>query len=211
MTPKMREFADMAFCINLDRRPDRWQFMKRQFAKHNIEASRFAAVDGSLFPPAVVVPKPHLHIEFKAGTYASLLSHLSVVTLAKEMGLKGVWVWEDDAILDKNFAPWTDAILAQVPADWDMVYFSGRVLLGKTPINAVEPRIYRPDYMYWLVSYIIRETCYDKVIAALRTKNHWADQLVAGLHPQLNVYTPFPRPVRQSFRMGSDNKGIPPP
>merc|ERR1712232_343649 len=38
-------FQDV-YCINLDRRPERWEFMQAQFARLGMDAKRFAAVDG---------------------------------------------------------------------------------------------------------------------------------------------------------------------
>ena len=39
---------DKTYCINLDRRPDRWEKMKTQFIDHNIQVERFSAIDGRL-------------------------------------------------------------------------------------------------------------------------------------------------------------------
>ena len=203
MKELISKFVDMAFCINLDRRPDRWATFSERMEQMGLEVHRFSAVDGLALPPGVVPDFPGLHVPMGPGAYASLLSHLSVIRLAKSMGLKGVWIWEDDAIVRDWFPKAVNGFLPWVPPDWDMIYWGGKVMLDKA--HVVGP-VHRASYMYWTLSYMVRDRCYDKCIEALETKAHWADQLLGGIHPQLRVYTMSPRPVAQNWTRDSDNK-----
>src|SRR6188474_3518812 len=84
-------------CINLDRRPERWQRMQAEFAQHGITGVRhFAAVDGS----AVTLPA---HWNHSAGAYGCLLSHVAVIQQARELGHDSVLIFEDDAVFDPEF------------------------------------------------------------------------------------------------------------
>ena len=39
--------ADHIYVINLDRRKDRWKFMKKQMKKFNLQVERISAIDGN--------------------------------------------------------------------------------------------------------------------------------------------------------------------
>ncbi len=83
-------FFDAIYCINLDRETDRWKDMQRRFRDLGIarRVRRFAAVE-----------TPHnYHI-------GCALSHRGVIAEARQLKLKNVLIFEDDA----RFSP--DAIL----------------------------------------------------------------------------------------------------
>jgi len=64
-------------CINLDRRPERWQRVQAQFAQHQIgPVERFAAVDGAALTLPPLWPRT-------PGNYGCLQSHLAVVQWAR--------------------------------------------------------------------------------------------------------------------------------
>ena len=42
----INKYFDHIYCLNLDRRIDRWKAMSKRFKKHGIQASRFPAIDG---------------------------------------------------------------------------------------------------------------------------------------------------------------------
>ena len=101
-------------CINLDRRPERWQRMQAEFARHGVEdVRRFSAVDGS----TVQLPANWKHT---AGAYGCLLSHIAVVQEARELGHKSVLIFEDDAVFDPEFEIKFGSFVEQVPFDWDI-------------------------------------------------------------------------------------------
>lgn len=220
MNETLREHYDMAFCINLDRRTDRWTFMDKQFKREGLDVYRYPAIDGKALPPTIPRPTPNLVRPMGVGVYASLLSHLSVVQLAKAMDLKGVLIFEDDVKLS-SFHKRATHRLPHLPDDWDITFWGGRIKVDKAPVvlmdgsratlgrkyNDSEVMWCRPTYMYITMCYAVRAKAYDAVIATALTKNHWYDQLLAGLCPQLNVYCPAPpRPAMQNGGFGSDNK-----
>src|SRR5271155_898312 len=85
------------FCINLQRRPDRWDKMLHQFRLHDIQnVIRHDAVDGRGLTPRA---------EWKhgAGAYGCLLSHLGIVRKAQESGLPAVLILEDDVVFHDDF------------------------------------------------------------------------------------------------------------
>src|SRR5918992_4260113 len=90
----LNEFFPRKFCINLERRPERWQRMQRAFAANGIDSvQRFSAVDGN----AVVLPHDWIHTP---GAYGCLRSHVQVVRDARDAGASSVLIFEDDAIFE---------------------------------------------------------------------------------------------------------------
>jgi hypothetical protein len=104
-------------CINLDRRPERWEQMQRKFAQHGIHSvQRFAAFDGN----DLQLPENWVHTP---GAYGCLRSHLEVVREARRLGLSSVLIFEDDVVFDDQLESKFSACIQQLPDDWDMLFF----------------------------------------------------------------------------------------
>lgn len=148
-------------CINLDRRPERWQRVRRRFARHGLDpVIRFPAVDGAaLAPPAGWEDPP--------GAYGCLLSHLEVVREARRRGEPSVLIFEDDVVFPGDFRRRFAAWAAEVPADWDMLYLGGLHELDPVPVTA---HVGRLTSTYSTYAYAIRDTLYD----AFEELNHGA-------------------------------------
>jgi hypothetical protein len=104
-------FFDAIYCINLDRRTDRWDAIQRRFSKLGIERKvrRFSAAE---------TPANH-HI-------GCALSHRRVIAEAKQQELKTVLVFEDDA----QFSPDASVVLSHVlreleGREWQLLYLGG--------------------------------------------------------------------------------------
>ncbi|MFN7301298.1 MAG: glycosyltransferase family 25 protein [Bacteroidota bacterium] len=199
----MRARFPLAFCINLARRSDRWALASAEFKKAGIDVRRFDAIDGETYPSHLLPATPPLKWPLTAGPYCCLLSHLSVISLAKNADLPGVLIFEDDLWLADDFKVRCDAFLREVPDDWDMIYLNGRVMLDRARVST---QVVRPSYVYNCFAYAVSAKAYDRCIAALRTKAHWNDQLLAGLHPQMSVYMPAVPFAWQRNDLISDNK-----
>src|ERR1044072_6137915 len=86
------------FCINLDRRPERWEQMRSKFERCGVEGvQRFAAVDGqNAIIPANWSDSP--------GAYGCLRSHLDIIEEARGRGWSNVLIFEDYAALDTELS-----------------------------------------------------------------------------------------------------------
>ena len=69
----INEFFEKVYCINLDRRSDRWDCVINNFNKNNIKCERFSAKDGY----EIDLPSP---FRFEL---AGAISHLNVIKKAK--------------------------------------------------------------------------------------------------------------------------------
>lgn len=170
-------------CINLDRRPDRWQRMQTEFARHGIEdVRRFSAVDGS----TVQRPADWNHT---AGAYGCLLSHIAVVQEARELGHKRVLIFEDDAVFDPEFESKFATFVEQVPSDWDMLYFGA---LHKDQPVKISDRISRITNANSTFAYALKHTVYDAFLELNARAEHVLDVNAYALQEQFNCYCFMP-------------------
>ena len=125
---------DRAYCINLDRRPDRWKRFQAAVPANwpFAEIERFTAVDGDK------VPAPDWWRPGN-GAWGCYRSHLQLIEQALNEGRESILILEDDALFDADFAPRVRNFLARVPDDWGMLYFGGQHLKAEQvpprPIN----------------------------------------------------------------------------
>jgi glycosyl transferase family 25 len=142
-------------CVNLDRRPERWQRVQARFAEHGIEGvRRFAAVDGN----DVDLPA---HWRHTAGAYGCLRSHLDVVEEARRIGAPSVLIFEDDVVFHGDLQQKFAAGMRELPDDWDMLYFGALHKDEPVPFSEHLCRLTRSNSTY---AYALRNTVYDAFI-----------------------------------------------
>lgn len=148
---RWHELFEDVYCINLDRRPERWEFMQQQFQRMGMQVRRFPAVDGSrldieslakigivsdLARQRYLLPNSYklFGFDLTAGAVGCALSHLFIwkdilgrVDARRE--LKPFLVVEDDCAFDPALS---ESILEQrlqhVPRDWQLVFLGGQDL-----------------------------------------------------------------------------------
>src|SRR5687768_899921 len=114
--PPFTEFFPHRVCINLDRRPERWDRMQARFAAAGVgPVERFQAVDGS--GGGVPASWP-----YSSGAYGCLQSHLAVVREARALGQESILIMEDDVVFADGFHEQFQERVRSLPADWDMLF-----------------------------------------------------------------------------------------
>lgn len=133
--PDINEAFPHKFCINLDRRPERWEQMRSKFERCGVEGvQRFAAVDGRQgIAPAGWTDSP--------GAYGCLRSHLEVMEEARRRGWPNVLIFEDDAALDPELSEKFSSYFEQVPSDWEMLHFGANHMAEPVGVSANVVRI----------------------------------------------------------------------
>jgi GR25 family glycosyltransferase involved in LPS biosynthesis len=170
-------------CINLDRRPERWQQMQRKFAQlgiHSVE--RFAAFDGN----DMELPENWAHTP---GAYGCLQSHLEVVREARRLGLSSVLIFEDDVVFDSQLQMKFAACIEKLPDDWDMLFFGA--LHKDEPIKVSEniARITGANSTY---ACALKSTVFDAFIALNSNTGEVLDNNSLVLQKQFNCYCFMP-------------------
>jgi glycosyl transferase family 25 len=132
----IEEYFDKIFCINLDRRPDRWDICLAEFAKHNwTKFERFTAIDDP-----------------ENGNRGCTASHKILMDLIVENGWKKTLVLEDDfKIVAPNFHKQFNSMIKLVPEDWEMLYLGGHY--AEPPISRVNKHVIKHGRMFTTSSY----------------------------------------------------------
>ncbi len=166
-------------CINLDRRPDRWERMQAEFARHGIDGvRRFSAVDGT----AAILPP---HWRHTAGAYGCLLSHVAVIAEARERDAESVLIFEDDTVFDPEFTTKFASFVAEVPSDWDMLYFGA--LHKDEPVRLSE-HVYRIVKANSTYAYALKRTVFDAFLELNRRAENVLDMNTYQLQERFNCY-----------------------
>jgi glycosyl transferase family 25 len=100
-----------SFCINLDRRQDRWAEAKKEFEKIEVNPTRVSAVEGR---------KPEGRM---TGSQTSCLhSHKKIWLEVIESGIEVAAVFEDDVVFSSDFHEVLKASISELPSGWDLLH-----------------------------------------------------------------------------------------
>jgi len=188
---KINDFFEKIYCINIDRRTDRWESCLVEFKKHDLEVERFSATDGNIDNYNLGYPYDN--------ELAGAISHLNVIKKAKELNLKNVLVLEDDVVFEDGVNQLFPFFIEQLPNDWDFINFGGNHIGG---LFYVSPNISKMNRSYALHAYGVNNKSYDQIIGYMEQlinnviKNGKqvintsvaADFFMADLHSRLNSY-----------------------
>jgi len=186
----MKKKIPIIYCINLDRRPDRWNFMKEQFEKHSLMYYRFSAVDGKK-------QFSNLSDNYKKGWLACLVSHLKILQKMIDEEIKDMIILEDDAILHEEFEKRVIKALSEIPEGPIFCYLGGS--------NIQKPELFSENVSICketlsTVGYYINLEFVKSILFPFITEvsvNKEIDSLYTDLQKQQMMYILSPRVVYQ--------------
>ncbi len=165
------------YCINLNKRPDRWEEVQGEFKKHSIDVERFAAIEGNPNNTSTKIAMGHV---------GCVLSHYNIVKEAKEKDLDQVLIFEDDVVFIKGLQEKFEEIISQVPDDWDMLYFGGNH--NGIPLEMITDNVAKVEKTYTTHAYAIRKPVYDVVLKMFPKLKHEVDVMYSLLQSSFNCY-----------------------
>lgn len=205
MNKHLRSLAEMAFILNLDRRTDRWASVSAELDRVGIDAHRLSGIDGHVLPSRLIPGDIGISRPLAEGPIGCLHAHLMAIRLAKDLGLRGVLILEDDVRFSRDFLERLPSVCASIPSDWDLVFLGGVAKLGKVHVAR---QIVRSTFTYMNYAYLVRDKAYDACIETLLTRQHWNDMLLGGLCTRLRAYQVVPNMANQTPRhLDSDTLG----
>lgn len=156
------------FVINLDRRKEKFNHLKKISNVIGLDIQRFSAVDGNelttdqIYSHGIrVIPSYENMFEkrpMRLGEIGCFLSHFKIWEHIIEEGLDEVLILEDDVIFDHYFHQMATAALTEARSllkDFDLIYL-GRNPLGKDgPSVKGSKLLRRPGPSLTLTSYVI--------------------------------------------------------
>jgi len=212
---KINDFFEEAYCINLDRRKDRWESSCVQFKKNNIKVKRFPAVDGNelreeLFGKAITrkdgADEYGLKKQFvtAAGRWdrpswgmAGLnLTHQNLIKEAKEKKIESIIIFEDDVSFIDNFESKFFDLSQNIPKDWDMIYLGGHNETGLG--DKICDGLYRCKWTLCAHAVIIHSRMYDRILDTIDVFGNFIDVVLADMHSSCKAYVFSPFLATQS-------------
>lgn len=142
----MNDFFDKIYCINLDKRVDRWEKVKTRFDEVGINVERFSA------------------IETRQGWDGCKASHLKIIENAKNNNYNSIFIFEDDIVFTDDFIKKINEIIDELKkTKWDLLYLSGNQNNAKD-IKPISDNLSQIDSMLGTGSYGINSSIYDDIL-----------------------------------------------
>lgn len=140
------------YCINLDRREDRWSEFTAQVPSDCplplIE--RFPAIDGKLCSPPGWWTAG-------SGAWGCYRSHLRIIEGALNVGLDEIAIFEDDARFIDDFAFKFEQYVQALPDDWEWAFLGGQHLhCQRNPPELVNAHVLTPYNVNRTHAYMVR-------------------------------------------------------
>src|SRR5688572_498365 len=107
----LNSYFDKIFCINLDRRTDRWEESLKEFNKYNLDVERFPAIDGKELNLSDKV-------KLTPAEKACSMSHHTILKRMIENNWNRILILEDDVAFIDDLESMFTHKAKQIPKDW---------------------------------------------------------------------------------------------
>jgi hypothetical protein len=183
---KITDFFDKTYCINLDRRFDRWEECLIEFKKYDIEGViRWSAIDGNNINK--------LGSCEKSSQTALILTNIDILEDSIKNNLKNVLIMEDDIKFSDEIYNISE-YFKYLPEDWDMVYFGGNHNLhtGVNPPLIINEKVCKLHNTFTTHCVGINGKSFNTIINKLKEFNNPLDVIYTDLQRSLNGYCFYP-------------------
>jgi GR25 family glycosyltransferase involved in LPS biosynthesis len=184
---KITDFFDKTFCINLDRRFDRWSECVAEFDKNKLVGiERFRAVDGK---DLTELPKGFL----TTSRLALVLTNMLILAKAIEENYSSILILEDDVEFTKQVVN-MKSFFDSLPEDWDMLYFGGNhnTHVGSEPPTIINDKVCKLHNTFSTHCVAINKSAFVKIYDRLKKCDNALDVIYVELQNTLNVYSFYP-------------------
>lgn len=164
------------YCINLNRRPDKWAYARAEFERVGVRVVRFTAFDT------------------KPGWIGCRDSHLAILELCKEEDVFAIY--EDDV---KFLQSWSivEKAISQLPDDWDCLY------LGASPKEPQERysenlfRLKNAHVTHAIIWYNRTGGAIEYILSHKSDIRKVDDYLAIVIQPMFNCFVTYPMAATQ--------------
>lgn len=191
----INQYFDKIYCVNLDKRTDKWTDCEKEFAKHGLTVERFSAVDGNTLPK---------HPTLIPGELGCSMSHAAILKDIAEKGYKRTLILEDDVEFIPNLQEYFAENVRHVPDDWQMLYFGGNHLNPPQPLNKAVGKITKT---YTTSHYAVTLPFAGAVYKRIESSSVQVDVLYTQFQPGSNSYV-FNPPIAWQRPCVSDIQGV---
>jgi GR25 family glycosyltransferase involved in LPS biosynthesis len=184
----LKKYFDQVFCINLDKRKDRWTETVTELKKWDLfnGVNRFIGIDGS----ELTYDKTKFRVN--SGELGLLKTHIKLLQIAKTKKYKNILILEDDIEFTEEIKN-LEKYMSQVPSDWDILYFGGNHNIHEgEKINKINDNVIKCSRTYTTHCIVLRNTIYDKCLNLIKGCDKPVDMYYSDLQKELNVYSLYP-------------------
>ena len=153
----INSYFDQIYCINLDRRLDRWVVVKNKFKKLGLDIKRISGVDGNLLSDDILKK----YINRNKCEVGCMLTHYNIIEDAKKNNYKRILVFEDDILFIEDFHNKFNEKIKNISKDWVLLY------LGATQhsiINEYYKDYYIPHVTDGTFAVAFDSSIYDEIL-----------------------------------------------
>lgn len=158
---------DKIYCVNLDRRIDRWQESQSLFKAFNVDVTRISGIEDT-------IPWNGLR-----------LTIIGIFKEAIEKEYKRIVIFEDDVDWDSDFNQEFSEAWSALPDDWHMLYFSAAHQYWPQQHNN---KLFKLSWSTAAHAIAFNSSCFLEVLKALESNIEPVDVIYAKLQPRLNAY-----------------------
>ena len=179
----IEKFSKNIFVLNLKKREDRLEHIKRQLKKIGCDNySIIECVDGSLVENPTTI---------KNGAYGLILTYYKIYEEIKNKNLNELIIIEDDCVFDKNFCNEIINFKNNIPEDWSILYFGGNhnTHVGSGGPLRINDYVHKVHSTFSAHCIVIKFQIFEKLIHLLGTYNREADVVLSYLQKEHSSYT----------------------
>jgi len=177
----LNSFFDKIYCINLDKRKDRWAVCLQEFKKHNLKVERLPGVVGKIRPPKSDY--------MSGGRLGCAYSHLGALKKAVQHRYSRILVLEDDVQFVDDFTTKMQERMPHIPKDFDILYFGGN---NPQIIESVNPYVYRIKNVLTLHAYAVTLSFARYMIPKIEPMEDAVDCIYRKYTPDFKCYIFMP-------------------
>lgn len=176
----LNDFFDKIYCINLDKRVDRWEESIKVFEKYQINVERISAIDGS---------KLENNSRIKNGNVALTLTVNGIIKDAINNNYDKILILEDDIEFTDNILNFNTDI-QHLPENWDLLYFGGNhnLHMGYNPPTKINEFFCKLHHTYSSHAIGMSKNGLKLVSDMLLGEIKEIDVMYAGLQKNSNTY-----------------------
>ena len=210
----LNKIFDKVVCINLVERADRKEGIKSQLKKNNIDFEFYHPVKlgfSNIIAEHVTLPvNPNSRGYFnisQPNEVGCAISHYSVIKQAYLEGVKNLFIFEDDIMLDNDFNNKFDIYYKLLPENWNMILLYSFIRVWEDRMIPVNKH-WRQAHNNWsCVAYGMNRKFMEEYINAVDKYFCIADLTTLKLQEKLNCYVCDPFIVQPNL-MESDIRMI---
>lgn len=185
---------DNIYCINLNRRIDRWKLIEQRFKEKNIKVEKFDAIDGYFLKDENGLSKNEM---------GCICSHLEIIKDAKKNGYKKILIFEDDVYFSFDFKKRLQSLNN---LEWKLLYLGA----SQYSWNNIDTSkyFYHSEKTLGTFAYAVDASIYDDMIQELSKKDAPADGMLVEIQKKYygHCFTMYPNIVIADVRT-SDIRG----